>query len=300
MSVQEQEPRELILTIFTPTYNRGDLLPRLFESIESQINQYHAVEWLVIDDGSTDNTPLLMQGLQRSHSGWVRYFRVQNGGKHRAINFAASMAYGRWIMIVDSDDMLADNSIASVLFHISKIETDTKIGLLRGLKCFPEIRVAHAFCVPKNPCSHSEWLTKQKAFDSAEVIRKSALLKCKFPEIEGERFVAEGWLWHSLEKLYLTQYVNEPWVTCFYQTEGLSANSRRIRSTAPRGAMAVYHAMLSSPIPIGLRIRTSINWWRYYFHAMARNPMPTVELMPSRCLAPVGWLLFKQDTFLLK
>ena len=83
-----------ILTIFTPAFNRAELLPRLFESIQSQVPEGAPVEWLVIDDGSSDETPTDLASFESLRADLARSVRVENGGKHRAINRAASLARG--------------------------------------------------------------------------------------------------------------------------------------------------------------------------------------------------------------
>jgi glycosyltransferase involved in cell wall biosynthesis len=289
------EPKSLTLTVFTPAFNRAALLPRLFDSIAAQSPHGSSVEWLVIDDGSSDDTPRALEDLKQRRPDLVRCTRVENGGKHRAINRAAGLARGRWLMIVDSDDMLAEGALTSVMAHIAAVESDERIGMLRGLREFPELSVSHRFQVPLNPCKHTQWLALQPAFDTAEVIRTCVLSQYPFPDFEGERFMAEGWLWHSLEKTHLTQYVDSHWVVCFYQAEGLSANSQRVRARAPRSARAVYAAMLASPLPWRLRIRAGINWWRYHFHAATQGHPPDGASFPSRWLALPGWLLFRRD-----
>lgn len=284
-----------VLTIFTPAYNRGDLLVRLFDSIQSQVSAVSLVEWLVIDDGSSDDTPGVLASFERLRPDLVRSFRVENGGKHRAINRAARLARGAWVMIVDSDDFLAEGAVASILGHLDEIDGNRNVGLLRGLKRFPEKESSHRFIQTHEPSTHARWVATQSTFDSTEVIRTEALRLHPFPEFEGERFMAEGWLWHSLDRTHLTKFVNEAWVTCFYQAGGLSASSRKIRAQSPRGAMAVYEAMLSSPLPWALRIRASANWWRYRLHARDRGARAPHVPRALRFAAPMGWWLYRQD-----
>lgn len=294
------QPSSLVLTIFTPAYNRAALLPRLFESISHQAPPGSSVEWLVIDDGSTDDTPQVLEELVQRRPDLVRWVRVENGGKHRAINRAALLARGKWLMIVDSDDMLADKAIALVMGHISRVKDDQRIGVLRGLRHFPELRSAHRFRLPSNPCTHAQWLSLQSAFDTVEVVRTGVLAQYPFPNFDGERFMAEGWLWHNLQGTHLTQYVDEHWVVCFYQIDGLSANSRRNRARSPRSALAVYTAMLGSALPWPLRVRTSINWWRYRFHISAQRQSTGELTPPSFWTALPGWCLYMQDRRALK
>ncbi len=203
-------------------------------------------------------------------------------------------------MIIDSDDLLSDGAFASVTKHTLAVEENERIGILRALKQFPELAVEHRFKVPENPCTHADWLAAQAAFDSAEVIRTSVLARYPFPEFEGERFMAEGWLWHSIEKTHLTQYVNKHWIVCFYQEEGLSASSQRIRANSPRSTRAVYAAMLGSPLPWHLYIKAVINWWRYHFHATAQGDSKVGWSWLSLWAAVPGWIIYLRDKDALK
>ena len=100
-------------TVFTPTYNREYTLPRLLESLKKQT--FHDFEWLVINDGSTDNTQELLTNWQKEELPFVfRFETVPNGGKHRAINRGLELAKGELFFIVDSDDWLPENSLAAI------------------------------------------------------------------------------------------------------------------------------------------------------------------------------------------
>lgn len=96
-------------TIFTPTYNRAYILPKLYQSLLRQSNK--DFEWLVIDDGSTDNTETLVQKYINENKIPIRYYLQKNQGKHIAINKALNLANGEYIVTVDSDDYIVDNHI---------------------------------------------------------------------------------------------------------------------------------------------------------------------------------------------
>ena len=72
------------ITIITPTYNRADLLPRLYESLVRQTDK--DFEWLVVDDGSTDKTEELIQQYCQTGAVGITYIRQENAGKHTALN----------------------------------------------------------------------------------------------------------------------------------------------------------------------------------------------------------------------
>ncbi|MBQ7403876.1 MAG: glycosyltransferase family 2 protein [Lentisphaeria bacterium] len=97
-------------TIFTPSYNRAHTLPRLFDSLKKQT--FQDFEWLIVDDGSTDETQKIIEEIQRSEKTFpIIYLKTENGGKHRAINLGLKHAKGTLFFIVDSDDYLPENSL---------------------------------------------------------------------------------------------------------------------------------------------------------------------------------------------
>ena len=105
----------MLITVFTPTYNRARLLSRLYESLKAQT--YQSFEWIIVDDGSTDNTEAVIDSLLERPSEYgfsLRYFKQQNGGKHRAINRGVQEARGELFFIADSDDYLPDDSFVKV------------------------------------------------------------------------------------------------------------------------------------------------------------------------------------------
>ena len=97
------------LTLFTPTYNRAHLLERLYSSIKKQT--YHHFEWLIVDDGSTDNTNEVVKTFIEEGIITIKYVFKRNGGKHRAINEGVQQAQGELFFIADSDDMLPPDAL---------------------------------------------------------------------------------------------------------------------------------------------------------------------------------------------
>ena len=75
-----------MITIFTPCYNRGQFLPQLYESILVQKDTNF--EWLIVDDGSTDNTKAIVESFIAENKMPISYYYKTNGGKHTAINLS--------------------------------------------------------------------------------------------------------------------------------------------------------------------------------------------------------------------
>lgn len=102
-------------TVFTPTYNRGYTLYRLYESLKSQ--RTIDFEWMIVDDGSTDNTCQLVEKWIREERNFsIRYIKKENGGKPRAINYGIQYAKGRFFFIVDSDDFLLPDAVTKMQY----------------------------------------------------------------------------------------------------------------------------------------------------------------------------------------
>ena len=101
------------ITIFTPTYNRAYILEQLYRSIKQQT--FPDFEWLIIDDGSTDNTEeLVHHWIDEKNAFPICYYKQSNGGKCRAINRALELARGELFFVVDSDDYLTKDALEKI------------------------------------------------------------------------------------------------------------------------------------------------------------------------------------------
>ena len=109
---------EYKFTIFTPTYNRADLLKKLYESLKNQ--SFKNFEWLIVDDGSTDNTCETIQGFQEENIIDIRYIKKENGGKQRAYNVGVENAKGELFICLDSDDIYVENGLEIILKYWEK------------------------------------------------------------------------------------------------------------------------------------------------------------------------------------
>ena len=107
-------------TLFTPTYNRHDTLCRLYDSIKKQ--SFKDFIWLIIDDGSTDNTKDLVQSFVSDDIIAIKYVYKENGGKHTAMKMALDMAETPYITFIDSDDELLPNTMEEFEKEWSRIE----------------------------------------------------------------------------------------------------------------------------------------------------------------------------------
>ncbi|MCP4284031.1 MAG: glycosyltransferase family 2 protein, partial [Gammaproteobacteria bacterium] len=101
-----------LFSIFIPTYNRADTLPRALESVAAQ--QFRDFELIIVDDGSDDGTEKLLTRWKSGFNGKVRLFRQENQGKHVAYNLAVREAEGELLVLLDSDDVMLPQALSEL------------------------------------------------------------------------------------------------------------------------------------------------------------------------------------------
>ena len=276
----------MLVTIFTPTYNRAYRLTALYESLCSQTCK--DFEWLIVDDGSSDNTEELVNGWINENKIDIRYIKQQNGGKHRAINNGVKNARGILFFIVDSDDILPDNSIDRVAVHYKMIEGKSEFGGLCGLKAYYDGK-----SVGNKPdfgileCTNFEIDYKYKLKgDMAEVFYTSDMKEFPFPEIEGEKFCPEILIWNRISTKYKIHYFSENIYLCEYLEDGLTSRITKIRIQSPIASCMTYADMVVAPIPFKARLRASINYWRFA-HYTTKAPKIAPLWILSKPLAAI-------------
>lgn len=218
---------ECYITIFTPTYNRENLLERLYLSLKQQ--KKCNFEWIIVDDGSNDGTEKKVDEwiLQRESSFIIRYYRQEHGGKHRAINKAVQMAEGVYFFIVDDDDYLTEDATEKLGRWGKEVEGLNKWGGISGLKMYPNGKM-----VGGRPVVNSEGYVdagnhERKKYhllgDKAEAYKTEVLKQYPYPEFEGEYYATPATVWEKIaSEGYVLRWYNEPIYVCEYLENGLT------------------------------------------------------------------------------
>ena len=214
----------MMITVFTPTYNRVHLLKRLYESLILQTA--YDFEWLVVDDESTDDTIAFLEEIQSSNPPFqVRFFAQKHGGKHRAINLALEHAEGRYFFIVDSDDWLPEHAIEDIIEWLRDIQGIPTLCGVAGQKALANGRpVGSSFdCGEYVDASSLERKKLHIEGDKAEVFDVGVMKAHPFPEFEGEYFVTEAVCWNAIAADgYKLRWHQKPIYYCEYLEDGLS------------------------------------------------------------------------------
>jgi len=287
-------------TVFTPTFNRGYTLSSVYRSLQAQT--FSDFEWLIVDDGSTDNTSDLVSAWQAEAGFPIRYIHQANRGKHVAFNRGVREARGKLFFIIDSDDSCVPETLERFKHHWDSIPDGQKhvFSTVTAL-CMNENGSVLGKHFPPDvlDIERLDLQIKYRSLAERCGINQTALLRqYPFPEIEGERFITEGVVWNRLSQRYKTRYVNEALVRKQWLTDGLSASSVAMRAKNPNGARLYYAEYAALPVPTAWKIKALINYIRFSFHAgvSARAAVTGVSswfLLPM--LLPLGYLDYKLD-----
>ena len=222
-------------TVFTPTYNRAYILHNLYHSLQRQTCR--DFEWLIVDDGSTDNTEALVTSwIAEDNDFPIRYYKQPNGGKHRAINWALDLAQGRLFFTVDSDDYLTDDALEKILRWETMLPRDnTFCGFAGNLGTSP-------VKTPNTPIQGDYFdgtaLNRYKEIDGerAHVFYTDIHRQYKYPEFEGERFMTEAIPWNRMANDgYKLRYFNDIIWIYEYKADGLTKAGSKLFLDNPRG-----------------------------------------------------------------
>ena len=285
-----------MITVFTSTYNRACLLPRLYESLKKVV--FKDFEWLIVDDGSIDGTRGLVDGWIKEKIIDIRYYYQENGGKHRAINKGAQLAKGEFFFIVDSDDTLPVDSLEIVNKWIDTVRDDEAFAGVCGVKRDITGQTHSEFgfeVMDLTPFEIGE-ITRE---DKAEIIKTQILRDYPFPDIEGEKFCAEGLVWNRIGRKYKLRYFNEVIYNYEYLNDGLTLNSMINRRKSPTYATMVYREQLPYLCSMKKKLKVSCNYWRFFWLAKKlnwREKLPTYTYL----LLPFGLLMMIFDSIKIR
>ncbi len=224
------------VTVFTPTYNRVNDIKNLYNSLLKQTNKNF--EWIVVDDGSTDNTGDYLKKVISEKKISIKYIPQQNSGKHNAVNKGVDIATGEYFAIVDSDDTLLPEAIDTIIKWFDQIKkTDLKfagVASQRGYDINHPIGTTFVgdYIDAKNTDREKYGMTG----DKFEIYYTQVLRDNKFPCFSGEKFLSEITLWNRLaRKGYLIRWHQDILYICNYQDGGLTNNIVSHLANSPKG-----------------------------------------------------------------
>lgn len=224
------------VTVFTPTFNRGYIIGRLYDSLKLQTST--EFEWVVVDDGSSDNTEELFKcWINENNFFRINYVKVKNGGKHRAINRGVKLAKGKLFFIVDSDDYLTNNAIEKILNWESSLPDKSHFAGVAGAKGYSKSKmIGSGHGAEYVDCKNEEREKYGLRSDKAEAYYTEILRRFPFPEFENENFVTESVVWNAISRAgYKLRWYDQIIYIGEYRDDGLTADNMGLFMRNPRG-----------------------------------------------------------------
>ncbi|MBD1896893.1 glycosyltransferase family A protein [Coleofasciculus sp. FACHB-129] len=294
-----------VFTVFTPTYNRAHTLHRVYESLQAQT--YRNFEWVVIDDGSIDNTCELVEQWRQEANFTIRYFYQENSGKHIAVNRGVREAKGELFLVLDSDDACVSEALERFKEHWDLIPEDKK-HRFSAVTCLCNDQngeiVGSRFPFDPTDSDSLEIRYRYKVtgekwgFHRTEVLRQFP-----FPEIVGEKTIPQGFVWGRIAREYKTRFINEPLRVYFSGTDQLTRLSPQQISLGH----ALWHKIILNEqsswfwyAPFNF-MRSAVHYSRFSFHT-GITVSEQFKMLNTRIgkflllgALPVGYLVYCQD-----
>lgn len=281
------------LTIFTPTFNRAYILPQLKDSLLRQ--DRFDFEWLIIDDGSTDDTQDVVRSWQQDSLPFIiNYFKTKNGGKPRAINEACKLAQSDWIFLMDSDDHFADNVTGFILDAIESIKDDNcfvGVGFLQGNKdLVPRKNIDFKNCVDATNLQRKDIGLN---VDCNEVYRVSTLRKFPFEVWDGEIFTPEEVVLNEMAlQGYKLRWYNKVVVISEYLEDGMTRGAWGLIKRNPMGYAMLFNHRLKHVESLKERMNSVCQFIAYCLIGGNPRYITKCNSIPlALLLLPVGCLL---------
>lgn len=287
----------MLITVFTPLYNREKSIRDVYNSLMSQTNK--AFEWLVVNDGSTDHSGEIMEDIIAHHDGSfpIQYFQKRNEGLNRTINKGLDWARGDLFFRVDSDDVALPNAVELIQKNYHMIQNNPQLcalvfrplhfdGTPVGFHPYKDITISD-FCTYRYMDGGTG--------DRSEVVKIEVFRKYKFPEFEGEKFCSEGVVWNRMSNKYKCVYFSDAIYKKGFVDDSITSNIYLTLKRSCRGAALVYYEwMMHEIIPYKERLSLAVRYYRYAFFAKSNiiKGIPLKLVIPA---LPIGLLIIVRD-----
>lgn len=283
---------EKTICVFTPTYNRAYCLERLYDSLVAQTCDDFM--WLIVDDGSTDDTESLVESLQNRHELEIEYHQQANGGKQRAHNTGVSLCNNELFFCVDSDDVLTPNAIALIKAKWDEVSGEKTVAGIISL-CGANENTALGSEMPSGVPLTTRWdLYYKHKFreDTATAYRTDILRQFPFVVADGEKFIAETYVYHQIDQEYVLATLNRVTIVPEYLEDGYTHNVRQVTKDNPIGYMVLKRNFIEYSDTFPLKFYNSVLYLVGCIlskskHGIVSAPYPWIALLaylPARLL----------------
>lgn len=238
-----------MITVFTPIYNRKQLVPRLYDSLKKQTDK--SFIWLIVDDGSKDGTGKLIKELIGKNEIKIQYIYQENSGKHVAHNTAVANCNTKYMLILDSDDLLDVDAIKILNKKVRVIANNSEISGIIGNRFRIDSGEVIGKKIPNIKYASGVELYQKYGFkgDTLRLYKTEILKKHMFPVIEGEKFIYENVVFDQIDSQYKMMTISDKLYYSEYLADGYTKNQARVKKENPRGyALSLLSAAKNSVV----------------------------------------------------
>lgn len=283
---------DVLLTVFTPAYNRAHTLPRTYESLRKQ--KCKSFLWLIIDDGSTDDTASLVRQWQNSDNGFqIQYIYKENGGMHTAHNVAYANIHTELNVCIDSDDMMAENAVEKILTKWESVRDQEYAGLIGLDADFAGNIIGKGF--PESMCATTlSGYYAQGGFGDKKLVYRTDVIRAypEYPVFPGEKYVALAYKYRLIDQDYRLAVLDEVLCNVEYQADGHSTGMWKEYLRSPRGFALWRKVCMQYPQS---RKRLIVDCIHYCSSCQIAGEKHYIRKSPRKLLTalcvPLGWIL---------
>ena len=270
-------------------------MKKLYESLCEQ--DCKNFEWLIIDDGSKDDTEKFVEQMKMEADFLVVYYKKEHGGKHTSLNFAYQFIRTPLTFIVDSDDTLTADAVSTIEKTYVKYKDETDLCGFSFLRGKPNGGYLSWSGVPKDGMKASFVecrINENIGGDMAEVWYTHCLREYPFPEFPGERFLGEDIAWVRMAKKYKMRFFNKVIYISDYLGDGLTNNRRKHNIKSPNGCVERATAFLDSDASLKAKMKAALQYQiygrfagksaEYLYHHTSHKMLYIAGFLPSQFL----------------
>lgn len=289
---------QAVITIFTPTYNRAYLLHRCYESLKNQTSKDFI--WLIIDDGSTDNTKDMVESWISEGLITIIYHYQENQGMHGAHNTAYELINTELNVCIDSDDYMPEDAVENIVVFWEKYRSDKVSGI-----------VALDVDINGNVIGTSlpDRLKKSKLFDLYHVhgvtgdkklvYRTDLTRRYPYPVFQDEKYVGLTYKYYKLDEEFPMLLLNKTVCIVEYMADGSTKNMFKQYRNNPKGFSFFRKELMKLPYATGMfKFRQAVH---YVSSSIMLGNRKFLEQTPNKLLTllalPIGFLLYVYVSF---
>lgn len=251
-------------SVWTPTYNRSSFLGRVYKCLVDQT--FKNFEWIIIDDGSTDNTKEIVDKfISDNNLKSIRYIKKENGGKHTAWRVATNEFKADYVITNDSDDTLTPHALEIFNRYWEELENSDEYDNFWEVKGRDQYKgrvIGPPLPTKVFDSNYDELVYKYKmkvdmlACRKASVLRKEAKVPDYFEFDNLCSNFSESIRWARAGKVYKSRFIEEVILTCYFDTnDNLSKSNKKQRSIK-----STYNNLISAKYTLEECRKSMLKW----------------------------------------